>query len=51
MAVVHVSAAPVSMTDAQKFVFDLKSWLLLPGVLEPALIAQRRQIYIGNRCG
>jgi hypothetical protein len=28
----------VPMTDEQKFVFDMKGWLLLPGVLEPELI-------------
>ena len=32
------TAAAIPMTVEQKFVFDLKGWVLLPGVLEPDLI-------------
>lgn len=38
MAVISLSDDPVPMTDEQKFLFDLKGWLLLPGVLEPTLL-------------
>ena len=35
MSVIPLDADPVPMTDEQKSIFDLKGWLLLPGVLEP----------------
>ena len=38
MTVISTTADPVPMTDAQKFIFDLKGWILLSGVLEPELI-------------
>jgi hypothetical protein len=43
MPVVPLTADPVPMTDEQRFVFDLKGWLLLPGVLEPDLIEAIRE--------
>ena len=46
MNVIPVHAEPVPMTEAQKFFFDLKGWLLVPGVLEPDLIeACREHVY------
>ncbi|MCZ6680182.1 MAG: phytanoyl-CoA dioxygenase [Candidatus Poribacteria bacterium] len=46
MSVIPVNAEPVPMTAEQKFVFDLKGWLLVPGVLEPDLLeALREHLY------
>ncbi len=38
MPVVPLSSAPVSMTEEQRFLFDLKGWILLPGVIERNLL-------------
>ena len=43
MNVVPIAADPVPMTDEQKFIFDLKGWVLLSGVLEPELIEACRE--------
>lgn len=40
MPVVALSSAPVPMTDEQRFVFDLKGWILLNGVLERELLTE-----------
>ena len=46
MIAISQNAEPVPMTDGQNFFFDLKGWLLLPGVLEPSLIeACREHLY------
>ncbi len=43
MSVVPRSAEPVPMSEEQKFLFDLKGWVLIPGVLEPDLLEALRQ--------
>ena len=43
MSTIPINAEPVPMTDEQKFFFDLKGWLLLPGVLEPSLTQACRE--------
>jgi hypothetical protein len=43
VAPVALSAAPTPMSVEQKFLFDLKGWILLPGVLEPQLLAEIRE--------
>ena len=46
MSVIPTSAAPQPMSDEQKFFYDLKGWLLLPGVLEKDLLeALREHVY------
>jgi hypothetical protein len=40
MSAVALKADPVPMTDEQRFVFDLKGWIVLPGVLEPGLLSE-----------
>jgi len=46
MSIIPTSAEPQPMTDEQKFFYDLKGWLLLPGVLEEGLLeAVREHIY------
>src|SRR5262245_29932275 len=46
MLIIPVASDPVPMTEEQKFIFDLKGWLLLPGVLEPNLLqAIRNHLY------
>ena len=43
---------PVAMTDEQKFFFDLRGWLLLPGVLtEPEIEAMKAEVYGGAQHG
>ena len=37
------NAEPIPMTDEQRFFFDLKGWLLVPGVLEPDLLEAVRE--------
>ena len=37
------------MTDEEKFLFDLKGWVLIPGVLEPDLLAALREHVIALR--
>ena len=37
------------MTDEQKFLFDLKGWLLLPGVLVEPEVAAIREHVAGRR--
>lgn len=43
MSAIPSNAEPVAMTDEQKFIFDLKGWLLLPAVLEPDVLAAVRE--------
>ncbi|NKB66149.1 MAG: hypothetical protein GKR89_03725 [Candidatus Latescibacteria bacterium] len=44
------TAAPVPMTDEQKFFFDLHGWILLPAVLTPAQIEPlKAEVYGGAR--
>ena len=43
MSVVPRSAEPAPMSEEQKFLFDLKGWVLIPGVLEPNLLEALRQ--------
>ena len=43
MSVVPRSAEPAPMSEEQKFLFDLKGWVLIPGVLEPDLLEALRQ--------
>jgi hypothetical protein len=38
-----VTDPAIPMTEEQKFIFDMKGWLLLPGVLEPDLIEAVRE--------
>ena len=46
MSIIPTSAEPQPMTDEQKFFYDLKGWLLLPGVLEEGLLeAVREHVY------
>lgn len=43
-------AAPVPMTEEQKFFFDLRGWILLPSVLTPAEIeVMKAEVYAGAR--
>ncbi|MBT3342420.1 MAG: phytanoyl-CoA dioxygenase, partial [Gemmatimonadetes bacterium] len=42
MTTICQTADPVEMTEEQKFLFDLKGWILIPGVLEPDLLGQLR---------
>jgi hypothetical protein len=46
MTVVPLDAEPRPMTEEQKFIFDIKGWLLLPGVLDPAFLAEVRTYLI-----
>lgn len=42
--------APVSMTQEQKFFFDLRGWILLPSILAPAEIADiKAEVYAGAK--
>ena len=44
------NAAPVPMTDEQKFFFDLKGWIMLPEVLSPAEIEEaKKAVYDGAK--
>ena len=43
MTVVPSTAEPVPMSEEQKFLFDLKGWVLIPGVLEADLLEAVRQ--------
>jgi hypothetical protein len=43
MTVVPRSADPVPMTQEQKFLFDLKGWIMLPAVLEEDLLEACRE--------
>ena len=47
MSVIRLDASPVPMTEEQRFVFDLKGWILLPGVLEPSLLKSIREYLRG----
>ena len=49
MTIVPRSADPVAMTEEQKYLFDLKGWILLPGVLEPDLLAALREHVLALR--
>ena len=45
-------AAPVPMTEEQKFFFDLQGWILLPSVLSEAEIeAMKTEVYDGAKQG
>lgn len=44
--------APIPMTDEQKFFFDLRGWLLLPGVLTPSEVeVMKAEVYDGAKRG
>lgn len=44
------TAAPVPMTEEQKFFFDLQGWILLPSVLsEGEVKAMKAEVYDGAR--
>ena len=44
--------APVPMTDAQKFFFDLHGWILLPLVLDQEEVDElKEEVYAGGNCG
>ena len=46
------SAVPVTMTEEQKFFFDLQGWILLPSVLSEAEIAaMKAEVYGGAKQG
>lgn len=46
MSAIPTTASPQTMSDEQKFFFDLKGWLLLPAVLEADLLeALREHVY------
>ena len=49
MTVIESTADPVAMTEEQKFLFDLKGWVLLPGVLEEGLLQQLREHVLALR--
>lgn len=43
MSVIPRTAEPVAMTDEQKFLFDLKGWIMVPAVLEEDLLQACRE--------
>lgn len=44
------TAAPIPMTDEQRFFFDLRGWILLPSVLTGGEIEEMKaQCYAGTK--
>ena len=44
------TTAPIPMTDAQKFFFDLHGWIMLPSVLSSAEIGPlKKDVYDGAK--